>query len=1125
MAEVAQDLAELNANCAQLLSKVELICELGLDTNDDQFVVCHRALNDYLAEAPNNYLRLPEVCPAVYVLVLTVIAAELGTGGELWNPIMEQSQEGLRLNGLVATTTPKFGTAYRESLGRLGLPEFSHVDGRVNLSPILIHAGIPANSSEQVWRKVSEFVSVGVVSGREIVQDLRNNGAQLQYFKVPAKRFINESGEFAVDFFERMVNCVLTHVEDPQVSHVALAARHGLPEQLTRALFGLGIDRTKASMAIPSAHIYLDIETGMGPYCLLPPIRDGQRQYTWTVCGNNHRASAHDEKVVQLEPGNSWTWETMAAGERLRIRQLTSVCNQGLWLFVASAQGPRHVPELSQTLDESIYYLLAPQGVRATVTRGEIIADAEPTSELRLGYSWSNFTVLELDLTFASGFSIFAGEGTAEPMLTVSVAKAPSRPTLEGPTAQGLVGAVGERVFTTPPRLSFKDVNVDVSRFTVGLRTPSGQRIEKRLAQIQLTNDLFDLASMATWEAGPYRIEVIGPMGTGVSESFFVLFQANLEVEDRLFKPTELVKSRLVFCERHDGPKTSIDTEFQPRRDRVLVQVGTGMRLELRIPRLAFAIGGPGSPPNFGNPAQGVLALDDLKLVKEQQLHIRTGRPTSVTLLAQDSSGHVFHQKTSVSVGSNASTTFELNDVVQSIELVGSELTKLSAVVGPTEFKLPLLTIQQRLEFRVGQHRYLVAVGSPAGCLEVDVNVPEFGPSASVHLTSRERVWDLPRVTLLEPDQNSGTLRTATFGGVPPGRYSLEISIGASLRPLRSSFRKVQLGTEDERRIYTNSIRSDLTRVAELTVMGIETKTSISPESETLIVQHVASFVVSQQRDFASDSAELTASTKFITREGNIRRFAEWVTQVDTEVVSLRELENSVLRLLPVIIDSAGVELKDSDSAPEQSPTSFVLASRLWNRSHFLGLVFTNCVLNSEVDDQFAQLGECETEPNFEILAELSFPALQQRIKETNQHAGLFSDGYLLVNFHDVWRKCWTGSGPNYDFLARIDDLSLRGRQLLDDIAATEKLVLPEPISSTKPEPLRRSRRPEAYSIGKFFHHLYRTAWLIVRPSTPLDKAFKGSQLLAESYGFAKELTDRAVGVALMNQFPRTGKK
>lgn len=1121
MAQAAQSLAELNTQCTELLSNVELVCELGLDANDELFASCHRVLNQFLAAAPSNYLRLSEVCPAAFVVVLTVIAGELGTGGELWDPIMEQSEEGLCLKGLVSTTTPRFGLAYRESLKRLGLAEFAHVEGRVNLSPILIHAGIPANSSEQVWRKVSQFVSVGVVSGREIVQDLRNNKTQLQYFKVPAKRFINEAGEFAVDFFERMANSVLTHLEDPQVSFEAIAARHGLPEKLTQALFGLEIDRTTALTTIPSAQIYLDIDTGMGPYCVLPPIRDRQRQYTWSVCGNNFSASSYDEKVVQLDPSNTWTWEIMSAGERLRTRHLTSVENRGLWLFDDSAKGPKHVPELGHSLDEGIYFLLAPQNVRVAITRGDLTADAQPSSELRLGYSWSQFTVLELNLFSASELSIFADDDVTEPLLHVNVVRAPSRPTLEGPTVQGISGAAGERVFTSPPMVVFRHVNIDPSRFTLGLRTPSGRRVEKRLTKADLRDEIFDLAEIFDWEIGSYRIEIIGPMGTGISESFIVLFQARLELEDRLFMPTEVVTSRLVYRKQLGGSETSIEAEFESRRDRLLVQVETLIRVELRIPRLAFAIGGPGKPPNFGNPAVGLLALDDIKQVKDQQLHVRTGTPTDVTLLAKDASGHVFHQRSSVSSGSRASTTFEINDVVDSIEQLGIELTALLAVVGPSEVKLPLLTIQQRLEYRITEHRYAVDTVLPTGCLEVEVRVPELGPSPNIYLTSLERVWDSPRIAQLEQRASSDALRVARFEGVPPGRYSLELSIGLSQRPLRSSLRKVELGTPAERRRYRDSLTSDPATVAELTVLGVEVNTPLNRNERKLVLERVASFVVSQQRDFSFDSAELATSAKFIAREGNVRGFAEWFTQIDAEAVSLRELENSVLRLLPIFIDSAGVELDDSGSIPDESSMSSILISRLWNRSPLLGVAFTSRLPHSEVDEHVSEFGKGESEPNFEELAELSFPALRQRITQTQNQDRLFSDGYVLKNFHDVWKKCWTGRGPDASRLDQLDQWSAEGRRLYEHLMDGQETVLPRLISATLPAKLHHGRKRQTYSIGRFVHHLYRTAWLIVRPSTPLDIALEASQLLAGSYGFAKGLTDRAIGIATFSQFPR----
>ena len=54
-----------------------------------------------------------------------------------------------------------------------------------------------------------------------------------------------------------------------------------------------------------------------------------------------------------------------------------------------------------------------------------------------------------------------------------------------------------------------------------------------------------------------------------------------------------------------------------------------------------------------------------------------------------------------------------------------------------------------------------------------------------------------------------------------------------------------------------------------------------------------------------------------------------------------------------------------------------------------------------------------------------------------------------------------------------------------------------------------------------FIHNLYRLSWLVSRVETPLEVALNASEILGESYGLAKGLSDRALALALLTERPR----
>jgi hypothetical protein len=1103
-------LMELEFEVRRRLEEVKLVCELGVSTDDPFFIECHSVLNTYLKV--NQIGSLSRDCPAVLVLVLTAIGAKLGTGGQLWEPILEESLDGLRLVGLEYGNTGKFGEQFRHSLSFLNLPDFSHVEGRTNLTPILMHGGIPLHSADVVWRKVQEFVRSGTNGGREIVQELRSDRTQMRYFNQPAQRFIREAGAFAIDMIDRMANVVLSMLEDPESSSEVLGLRHGLPASFIEVVKGSISSERPDSIAVPSPTIYLDLNSGQGPHCNLPRIRERSDEVMWTVCGRNHRASRFDERPVPLEPAASWSVEALVGGRRWRTRVFPSLADGGAWLFADTRRGARLV-EPSDGIDEGAYFLIAPRGIRAQVARDVGVATPPLADVGGLGDVWSQHHVLSVNLVGAKSFHLIRSEDGSRIGNVVDVLPGSLRLNLEGDECQGIQEVDGQRVFSGPPTIEFAGEGRIVDGFMLAVRDPKGVWTQCPLASVELTDGKITLKNVINWVTGKYRIEVVGPMGTGgLSETFVVLLDGRLEMEDKLFSPSELVNVSLVFRSTPNDNESSKSISFEKYEYRKYVRsMDNTVLLSLVIPRISFDIGGVGNPPDFGLPSHKTLALEDLNKPRGQRLFIRTGKPSELLVVVRNSNNSPIHTETLTTSGSNASGAIEIDPILESIRLRGVENSVVELVLGEQR-QIPMLTIQQVLDFRIRNCDYQIMEDEISGQVVVEVSTETNSPNVRVHVRSLERVWEGPVVgTLSERNEETGN-QFAICRPIPPGHYSVELAAGMNTRPIPSTSRLKRFGSIEERTRYLSSIAGDASRLAERIVVGENI-----PRKELSGCSHddfsrVMQFIVLRHRDFASNSREFKSAVNCVALEEDSRRICHWITQIGSDVASTRELEVLVIRLFPLFLDnplSVSVDEDEEDRA---------LANRLWAISPLIGLTFTHRMSSDAVGDYVIGLGSPGAEPNYELLAELTWPNLDERIARARESAPILSEGYALIHFRKVWKQCWTGAGPNQKLLDGLNSLVTRGKELMEATFKGRPYELPQLIASTIPSQLRPGRDVESLAIAKYMHNIYRLAWLATRVETPLETALGACEILGESYGLSKGLIDRALVLAVMTE-------
>ena len=1117
MVEKHPKLTQLEVDVRERLRNVQLVCELGTDSEDQVFTECHDALNAFLASSIQTPIRqLNEVCPAVLVLVLTVIGAQLGTGGQLWEPIMREGSDGLNLIGLDGSNSGAFGEQYRLSLQMLGLPEFAHLQRRRNLGPILLHAGIPVQSSAEVWQKIFEFVQNGVSSGREIVQDLRGDSSQIRYFKKPAQSFVNESGAFAVDVVQRMVNVVIASAEDAEISAELLATRHGLPPKLVEAFFHYKDEAVGATHHVPSATVLMDIDSGMGPYCLLPPIHQRNHEYWWSVCGRNFRASGFEENVIQLEPIGSWPVEVMENGRRIRARRFNTLAPEGAWLFVESGSQLRLIQHAGE-VEEGIYFLLVAKGLTIRVMKAEEYESAAVADAAGLGNSWSKFDLYELNLVGASKVSLESADGSKT---NIEVLSLPLRPQLAGLECRNIRETDGFRIFSKPPRIVFSGNGGEISQFNVAIRNPDGVWFQSSSVDLNPINNEISLDQFIEWETGDYRIEVIGPLGSGLSEKFVVLLNGKLEVEERIFAPNDTVRAVLVFQNSKNSDFSRVEAVFSPGKDRIFLKSSdNSVLIEARVPRVAFDIGGIGSPPDFSRSTARVLTVEDLAELRELQLQIRTGKPAQLQLILRDQEGRVFHDQVVNTTGPNGYGTVEVSSLLDSIRQMGTTETQVEICV-ENQVSLVVLTVQQALEFQIVSTSFELSGESISGELLLTITAPSGSPEAQVCLQSRERVWEPPVFFPIPARQDDSESQIIQISNVYPGAYSLGISVGRSNRLIPSSRRYETLGTEEEIQMYSAALQNDSEKLAEQVVFGVKLNRSNGLHIEEVDVQRVVHFLLLNQRVLSTNSSVFSSCVDLIAREGHTRIVADWLTRIGAEMVTVRDIEHFVLRLFPLFVDDPLTDVEDAQLVGND--VDHVLASRLWALSPMVGLIFTFRLNQQIVDEMFLSLGQPRETLNYEELAELTWPAIRTQVSKEVEFGTLFSRGFGLKHFLATWEQCWPNGPLDEPTMSKLDDWCKRGMELMTNSAKLNQTDLPPKIAETMPVKLRSNRKIENLRMAKFVHNLFRTAWIAARAETPMNVALSATEILGESYGFAKGLSDRALALALLIEKPRS---
>ncbi|MCY4164419.1 MAG: hypothetical protein OXE93_09460, partial [bacterium] len=397
--------------------------------------------------------------PAATAIFLTAEGARGYDEGTFWPNIAI-------LNKLTGAQQSEVGEAFHKALDQFGLETFAHLAYTerwlTNVSPILMHGGIPATYADDVAKLVLAGLDEGIWDAEDLIDHVRQSSTQWLRLTKPVQRFFEHGDEFARDLIQRMINTAadISELGEDANSFVSeLSKDAGLPPYLTKALLGHERIAPQRGLRPPQPTVYIDRYSCDGPYMTLPPFSHNGE---WLIRGAQTRrltTSRNDSFDIQLEPSHGWAttlcWNDNSA-DRQSERQFTGLEKVHAYVFDASGKLTKKQHQLPA--DQALI-LTAPE-VTVSNKDGSPIACPEELPE-RSGL-WSGWTLRSLDLAGVSEVLVQSPDGLLGDGYTAElrVAQPPAQPIITTPPVRGCKGFLGEMVFAEPPTIALpQDTN------------------------------------------------------------------------------------------------------------------------------------------------------------------------------------------------------------------------------------------------------------------------------------------------------------------------------------------------------------------------------------------------------------------------------------------------------------------------------------------------------------------------------------------------------------------------------------------------------------------------------------------------------------------------------------------
>lgn len=1091
----------------EALSHVGLTAELNLELTGPIFLKAYSVISKYVERnGVNSISRLHIIFPASTVLTISALAFEFGDGSEFWAKITEGTDSGYTLPFLDQQHQSDYGGAFRKSLKVLNLATFEHVVGRLNLTPILLHAGLPVSSVGQVWKRLHDFVERGYEDGAEIVSLWRQDDSAMQYFTKPAQRFIAESGRFAEDLIGRMVGVLIdlgTSTGELNLDEISRDNR--VPKSLIQRLLSEDLTDIKRIKRVPSPRVFLDVFSGDGPQMFLPALDFNQGASSWRVSSsetNTYAASRYDDQYAELEPASRWSAELLHDGFSMKTSEFRSMGGHTYWIFKSNSEILELV-DYSNALEDEFLTLLAPVKtiVKIGYTDTETVVKKDE-NYLAFGGDWTNYALFELPLLGAEKLSL-QNTAVGTKIVEIPIIRAQGKPELSAQAAVEISDLEGRKTYRTIPRIRFTREVANLEKYEITIYHSSKLIHRSPVSELNKDNGEHRIDDVFEWETGSYRIRILGPLGSDLVESFLYMPNVHYQDSEKYYLPSGKV-TQILLIDGH--PPAAM--EFPDGQDRISAELeleSEVLNFRLRIPRILFCICELDEMPEFGSATQDYTEDDFVNDASNGHLFLRFR--DSINGSVQLFSGDCVEaaQDFEIKAGEELAKV-ELSSFRQDIRRSSSPTLELRVVIDGTK-SFPVSKIEPNFG---GAMRELESHEVTDGCItaikfQIDESLRRY--QLQVVIIDEYEPWKGAQNIVLEEsncefhDNGNGTLFVIAQLDEPlvPSTYLTGLSFRGVSKIIEASACKVRIGTQSDLQLYLNSLTDDGVGLAKGVIRGKKIRIGrimTTPEYRVGLVT-VGRYLLSHtESDLNSD--EYKPAISFLLHAGQEAELVSWFC----EVLSDRELKSSAEKLLIAIFPQFCDNPLEVDDAQ--------LRQRLWRTSPLMGTAMTYYLQTPDVTQERNHwLGNIEFE---RIPIEGYLNTRLSELKKIGQlqfrNQKIASADFLKFTVIDFILQ-----NSSSDQISKFEKFNFEVRGILDNYSTLQE------VNSQRLKQLEPSHKlsyRNAIILSKYLSNLQQLSLLMVNNSVPYEIANQAANLLSNQLKFAKSLVITSLIAALI---------
>ncbi len=1103
-----EQMTSIESQLRSQLSEVRLVAELDLSVAGETFLSAYGVLVHHLkANVPKNGLtvidELHKTFPACTVVSITGLGVLKGGADQFWNQVDDPdgiaTVQALRVPYLSQLNSSRFGKSYLRSLDELGLPNFSHIqNSQKNLTPILLHGGIPAKDVPDVWNQIKRAVSEGRENGLEVVAAWRQDETIIRYLNKPPKRFIKETGRFAEDLVQRMLLALFDAAtsDDPDVH--SLARTHRLPPVYIEKLKNVGTADVRRRQQIPNPTIRLSNYSGEGPLLRLPPVRIEGESGSWEVTSVNTRrvvASRREDAELAVLPAPRWTCELLVGKSRVKYREFQGVGRLMVWAFKPSGD-EFQLADFDGTFEDEKSWLLAHKDSRILANVSGALKPASRVEDFRFGGEWTEYALFELELSGASEVQISAEERDE----AFQVVRGQARPLLQGTTPSGVRDSHGRVVYTDSPKLVFTRALEKLEGFVVVLQSPAGRVVEKPLQAFEGQNQQFQLLANESDSPGEYTVRILGPLGSDMPPTSFVyLPQCRLEGLDRLYGPADTARGTLKCLGSAEVPVSIGPSESQ--QEVTLYLAGRPTQLIVHIRRTAFAISEPGSLPRYDSePVRCTRAefLDTTLSKSSSTLCVKLGYegPYEIGWSREYSISERRRRTAHGPLGRDDFPLRVLRDDVRSTHLPNIRLF----VYVPNLEPILILEISEPPESTISSTFLRDASEGKATKLEIATDESLSGIEGSIRVRNLDEPWR-PIQTVEIPFRTGITKYVVEFPKeLVPGQHQIEIATTSEGAERIVGRVTRALGTAAERSAYHSKLgNSGLDQVVKTLQLGRKPLAV----SQTDFLQGVANIGAYLLRHGGNTiDPRISAASEYLFSDGNEAACLDWFSERLVDSSTQESAERLLLQLVPfvaTVLRGAAVMLPKEGLA------------RLWRASVVLGAIVTVGLKA----DEFVEL---ERERRYWVGDEVDFVSGFCRVVSDSGEKQIDS-GPAQAGSHNVLGQPFLRAA----LVEILESLPKSENQLVVvlrdfDVASRNCYESVPGSRSTFPVPANLGTLPKEYltrepakRLVRYINNIHGLAKVMTDVNVDYGKSTRAAELLVSQYQSSRLMIQRAV--------------